>query len=149
MERAGRFLARRARSEWEVRDALRRSRFEPDVIERTVAKLKDLELLDDLAFARQWVEERAERKGLGPRRVVGELRAKGVDKDIAEQALNEAGVDDGVQAKEVAARLVRKVASRPTSQQAMRLQRMLLGRGFGYEAADAAVRAVLPPEGWD
>jgi regulatory protein len=149
MERAGRFLARRARSESEVRAALLRSGFDPAVVEDTVIKLNDLELLDDLAFARQWVQERGGGKGLGPRRLLSELRAKGVDRDTAEQALAEVGLDDEARAKEVAASLVRKVASRPTWQQATRLQQMLLARGFGFEEAAAAVRAVLPPEGWD
>ncbi|MCA1693704.1 MAG: recombination regulator RecX [Actinobacteria bacterium] len=149
MERAGRFLTRRARSESEVRDALMRSGFEADVVERTVVKLKDLELLDDLAFAREWVQERGGGKGFGPRRLVAELNAKGVDRDTAEQALEEVGLDDEARAKEVAAGLVRKVASRPTRQQAMRLQQMLVARGFGFEDAATAARAVLPPEGWD
>lgn len=149
LERAGKFLGRRARSESEVHDALSRAGFEPAVTEATIGKLRELELLDDAAFARQWIEERARRKGLGPRRLLAELRLKGVADDTARQALDEGGPDEETQAKEVAAGLVRKVASRPLAQQAMRLQQMLLARGFAQEAAVAAVRAVLPPEGWD
>jgi regulatory protein len=149
LERAGKFLGRRARSESEVRDALSRAGFEPSVTEATIGKLHELELLDDDAFARQWIEERARRKGLGPRRLLSELRLKGVADDTARQALDEGGPDQETQAKEVAAGLVRRVASRPLAQQGMRLQQMLLARGFATEVAVAAVRAVLPPEGWD
>jgi regulatory protein len=139
LERAGKFLGRRARSEAEVRDALGRSGVERVVTEATIGKLREL----------QWIEERAGRKGLGPRRLVSELRLKGVDDDTARQALEEAGLDEESHAREVAAGLMRKVASRPLAQQAVRLQRMLLARGFTLETALAAARAVLPPEGWD
>jgi regulatory protein len=149
MDRAGTLLARRARSESEVRDALARSNFTPEVIDQAIDTLRGLDLVDDGAFARQWIEERGGRKGLGPRRLLAELRLKGVADETARGALDEVGLDDEAQAKEVAARLVRKVANRPLRQQAMRLQQMLLGRGFGLEVALLAVRSVLPPEGWD
>jgi regulatory protein len=149
LERAGKLLARRARSVSEVREALSRSDFGPVVIEATIGKLQELELLDDAAFARQWVEERGGRKGLGPRRLLSELRLKGVSDETSRQAVADVGLDDEARAKEVAAGLVRKVAQRPLGQQAMRLQQMLLARGFDLETTLAAVRTVLPPEGWD
>jgi regulatory protein len=149
MERSGRLLARRARSETEVRDALTRSSFDRAIVDMTLARLSDLGLVDDLAFARQWIEERGEGKGLGPRRLLAELRAKGVDQDTVRQAIEEVGLDDEAQARELAAGLLRKVANRPLGQQAMRLQQMLVGRGFSMDVAISAVRTVLPPEGWD
>jgi regulatory protein len=147
LDAAGRFLARRARSESEVRDALARSGFDPHAIETALARLKELGLVDDLAFSGQWVEERGPGKGLGRRRLLAELRLKGIDPDTAEQALEGACLDDQAQANEIAARLLRKVAGRPLGHQAMRLQQMLLGRGFDLDVAVSAVRSVLPPEG--
>ncbi|MEA2507340.1 MAG: regulatory protein [Actinomycetota bacterium] len=149
LDAAGKFLARRARSESEVRAALARSNFDTPAIEGAIGRLKELGLIDDRAFSRQWIDERGQGRGLGPRRLLSELRLKGVDPDTAEQALEEAGVDDQTQANEIAARLLRKVASRPLAQQAMRLQQMLLGRGFELDVTVSAVRTVLPPEGWD
>jgi regulatory protein len=149
MDRAGAFLAYRARSEREVRDALDRSGYAAPVIEATIAKLQRLDLIDDRAFSRQWIQERGSGKGLGRRRLLSELRLKGVDREVSEAALEQVGLDEEAQAKEVAARLLRKVTNRPLAQQAMRLQQMLLGRGFDAEIAASAVRSVLPPEGWD
>ena len=149
MDRAGSFLASRARSEREVREALDRSGFDSRTVEAGLARLKELELVDDFTFSRQWIEERGRGKGLGARRLLGELRLKGVDQEVAEQALADVGLDEEAQAKEMAVRLLRKVANRPLGQQAMRLQQMLLGRGYDVEVAAMAVRSVLPPEGWD
>lgn len=142
-------LALRARSEKEIRDRLTEAEFDAEVVEVTVARLHELDLLDDVAFAKQWIEERAERKGLGPRALVSELYRKGIERSVAEQALSECGVDEEAQARDEAARHLRKVIRFPLRQQATKLQQMLVRKGFSYEAADAGVRSVLPPEGWD
>ncbi|HET7483080.1 MAG TPA: regulatory protein RecX [Actinomycetota bacterium] len=149
MERAGRMLALRARSEREVRDRLREAEFDDETIDAVVARLYELDLLNDEAFAVQLIEERATKKGLGPRMLLAELEAKGVDRATAEAALGIAGIDEETQAVDQALKLVRKVINRPIKQQAAKLQQMLVRRGFSYEAAAAGVKAVLPPEGWD
>jgi regulatory protein len=105
--------------------------------------------VDDGQFALQWVQERSRGKKLSARALVHELRGKGVDPAVAEAALARAGVDEGAQATELAARYVRRVATKPLRDQAARIQQMLARRGYSYEVAEAAVRAVLPPEGWD
>ena len=149
MERAGRMLALRSRTEKEIRDRLAEAEFDADVIEDTIARLYEIELLDDVAFARQWIEERAERKGLGPRALMSELYRKGVDRADAEQALAESGLDEEAQAKDQAARLLRKVIRFPLREQGAKLVQMLVRKGFSYETAEVGARSVLPPEGWD
>ena len=149
MERAGRMLALRARSEKEMRDRLVEAEFDDEVIDATVERLYELDLLDDAAFALQLIEERGRKKGLGPRALLTELEAKGVDRATAEEALGIAGVDEEGMATEQAAKLMRKVINRPLREQAIKLQQMLVRRGFSYEAAMAGAKAVLPPDGWD
>ena len=106
-------------------------------------------MVDDAEFARQWIEERSARKKLSARALVYELRGKGVAADVAEAALAGAGVDETAQATELATRYVRRVASKPLAEQFTRIQQMLSRRGYSYEVAEAAARAVLPPAGWD
>jgi len=149
MERAGRWLALRPRTESEIAQRLLDGGFDPRVVEKTVARLKELSLVDDHAFARQWVEERANRKGVGGSLLIAELASKGVDPEIAEAAVAEAGLDEAARARGVAAGHLPKVAGLPLARQAARIQALLLRRGFGMETALTATRAVLPPEGWD
>ena len=148
MRAAGRLLASRARSKQELRDALVSRSFDPGVADDVVARLGHLGLVDDVAFARSWVEERSLRGGLAPRRAVEELVARGVERGVAEEVA-ERGADEDVQAAEVAGRLLKRVAGLPLPRQTSRLTAMLLRRGFEPEAAAAGVRAVLPPEDWD
>ena len=149
MERAGRMLALRPRSERELRDRLKEADLPDDVIEDTVARLYELELLNDEDFALDWIEERTQRRGLGPKALMAELYRKGVDRSTAEAALARSGLDEEATAIAQAERVLHKVIRYPLRDQASKLQQMLLRRGFSWEAAEAAVKSVLPPEGWD
>ena len=149
MAKAGRILARRPLSIQELRDKLWAAGPPEEDIERAIARLIELRLLDDVAFAEQWVEERSRTKGLAGAALLAELRTKGIAPEIAQAAVDEAGLDEEAQAKELAAAYIRKVAGKPVMVQAQRIQAMLLRKGFSMEAAVAGTRAVLPPEGWD
>ena len=149
MEVAGKHLASRARSEREVRDKLTGAGFDAEVSEQTLVRLTELGLVDDLAFATQWIEERTRRRSLGPRALRAELASKGISAEVAAEALAALGLDEEALATEAAATQVRKVARYPLPEQYGRLVQALLRRGFSAEAAGAGARAVLPPEGWD
>lgn len=147
--RAGHLLGRRARSEHELEDRLGAAGFDQDVVAAAIARLRELRLVDDRDFARRWVEERSERRSLGPAALRAELRAKGVDDETIDAALDGLGVDEAARATELAARLVRRVAGKPLRAQAASLWQTLRRKGYSAEACDAAVKAVMPPEGWD
>lgn len=149
MERAGRLLAGRARSERELGDRLVLAGFRDETVEAALRRLRELGLVDDADFARRWVDERSAAKGLGPAALISELRAKGVEPGVAEAAIEDAGLDEEARAKELAATLVRRVARKPLERQASSLWQMLRRKGYSSDAAQAAVKAVLPPEGWD
>lgn len=149
MERAGRMLALRPRTEREIHDRLIEASFPEDVVDDTVARLYELELLDDEAFALEWITERTAKKGVGPRVLVGELQRKGVDRSTAEAALAASGIEEAETATAQAEKLLHKVIRYPLKDQAAKLQQMLMRRGFSWEAVEEAVKAVLPPEGWD
>ncbi|MGH2790717.1 MAG: regulatory protein RecX [Actinomycetota bacterium] len=149
VERAGRYIAHRPRSERQVRDKLKELDFEPETIETAIARLTELRLIDDADFARRWIEERARTKGKAPDLLVSELLAKGVSREVVGDALAVSGLDEASQAADVAGRLVGKVARYPLAEQGARLYTLLRRRGFAHDHAEAGARAVLPPEGWD
>ena len=149
VRRAGRLLALRQRTEYEIADRLGGAGFSPPVVAEAVARLKDLRLIDDEDFARAWIEERTRRKGSGPEVIRRELLDKGVDAAVVETALADALPDEVARATDVAARLLGRLGGLPLAKQASRLSGALARRGFSEEAVEEAVRAVLPPEGWD
>jgi regulatory protein len=149
MQRAGHLLSSRPRTEQELRTRIGSAGFDRAVVQRVIDRLLELRLVDDDGFARQWVEERAIKKGRGRAALVAELVAKGIDRAAAEEAVSHADIDEVAQAAALAARFLPQVADRPLPRQAEALLGRLLRRGFSEEIAEEAVSSVLPPEGWD
>jgi regulatory protein len=84
-----RYLARRSRSEAEVRRYLDRRGYAPGAADPAIEKLRSLNYLNDESFARNWALARAQGQSYGPDRIGQELRSKGVDPSLIRQALRE------------------------------------------------------------
>ena len=84
-----RFLEARPRSIAEVRTRLGRKEFAPEAIDAAIARLAELELLDDAAFARYWVENRQAYRPRGAGALRDELRRKGIDADVTAEVLDD------------------------------------------------------------
>lgn len=145
MNAAGRILARRPHSTAEMRTKLEASH--PGVADAVIERLAELDLLDDLAFARQWVTERCGKKGRAA--LLAELDAKGISREVAETALESVAGKELAAATDLAAKQLRRVAHKPLVAQGASIHQSLLRRGFPPEVAEEATRAVMPPEGWD
>lgn len=90
------YLAHCPRTQAEVVRRLRRAGYEDGTIKTVVDALAGADLLDDMAFAREWVESRSRSRKLGRVRLEAELRRKGVESDAIAEAL--AGLDSEAQA---------------------------------------------------
>lgn len=89
MEIAVRFLGTRPRTRWELTRRLRRGGATPEVIDGTLERLAELGYVDDLAFARWWIEERDRHAPRGRRMVEAELRQRGVQREVIESLRGE------------------------------------------------------------
>ena len=108
---AARFLEARSRSVAEVRRRLTTAGYRQDLVEDAIARLTELGMLDDEAFARAWVESRDRAKPRGERALRSELALKGVDRDIVDETLTDRGGDDAASVDRAAAeRLLAKNA---------------------------------------
>lgn len=135
-ESALNLLSFRARTATELRRRLREKGFADEVVERAVAELVEKGLVDDSAFAETFVRDRVRLRPKGPRRLVQELRAKGVDVDTAEEAIEEVMRGEETSELELARAAVARWARRP-GEDAQKARRRLYGflvrRGFGGE----------------
>lgn len=81
-----RLLASRPRSRGEMRQRLAAREVPPAIIHDVMARIERAGLIDDAAFAREWVRQRRERKGLADealRRELAEREVKPADIDAA------------------------------------------------------------------
>lgn len=146
-----RLLTDRARTRHELADALRRKGV-PDAAAATVLeRFDEVGLIDDAAFAGQWVRSRRRSRGLARRAIAMELRRKGVADEVAGEALDE--IDDESEAKrarELVDRKLRSLAVDTPEQQATasrRLVGMLARKGYGAGLAYGVVRDALAEHG--
>jgi regulatory protein len=132
-EAALRLLSYRPRSEREMRRRLGRRGVGLRLIDETVRKLRERGYLDDKAFARFWTETRDTTSPRGRRLIVQELRAQGVDGDIAAAAT--AAVSDEEAAYRAASRRLSAFRGLDYDTFRRRLGGFLVRRGFSYEVA--------------
>ncbi len=107
MEAAAAFLAVRSRSVEETRRRLHHLGYPPPLCDQVIDRLITLGYLDDIAFARAWVESRDRARPRGTVALRRELQLKGVSDDTIRTILEErAATADGAQAGAVAAAVV-------------------------------------------
>ena len=148
-----RLLADRARTRQELAQALARKGVPDEAVATVLDRFDEVGLIDDAAFAEQWVRSRHAHRGLGRRAIAEELRRKGVADDVAGAAL--AAVDTGAEASRARELVDRKLRSLriDTPEQrtaaARRLVGMLARRGYGAGTAYGVVRDALAEHGAD
>lgn len=136
-------LARRAFSEAEMRGRLISRGHPESVADRVVDRLRELGYLDDARFAAAYTSGRFQARGYGPRRILQDLRRRGVSDAVARQAVSTLQEEvDPVQAALASARKVWPRLSREPDRRKReaRLHGYLARRGFDSDT----IRAVLP-----
>jgi regulatory protein len=137
-------LAIRPRTRAELAETLRRNGVDDEVAGEVLQRYGEVGLIDDEAFARDWVSSRHHGKGLARRALAGELRRKGVDSEAVSGALDELDAATEEQtARDLVARRLR--TERPGNPEATfrRLVGMLARKGYPPGLAFRVVRDAL------
>lgn len=146
-----RLLTDRARTVQELSQALRRKEIPDEVAQRVLERFDEVGLVDDEAFAGQWVRSRHRQRGLGRRAIAAELHRKGVAKEIADEALTEIDAEsEQARARELVDRKLRTVPIATKEQRvtaARRLVGMLARKGYGGSIAYGVVREAIAARG--
>ena len=135
-------LARRELSEKELRDRLVDRTHPADEIDRVVKHLLETKSLDDGRVARAYARTAANVKGRGRLRVMRELSAMGIARDVASEALADVFADVDERAL-IAKALQKKMRGRPRITNAAehaRLYQFLMRQGFTPAGIAAALR---------
>jgi len=141
-------LSRRGVSSHEMEKLLRSRDLDESVVSDEIERLERVGLLDDAELAATLVRAKQERKGLGRGAVTSELRARGIDPAVIDEALAETDDDEEQQRADEWARkragslrgLDRETAER-------RLNGYLMRRGYRSEVVRRAVEKALPRGG--
>ena len=138
-EQALRFLARREHSRWELRRKLAIRGHDANVSDEVIAALAQAGLQSDARFAENYVRS-AIGRGQGPAKIHANLRARGIDAEGADNALN-MDVDWSRLAQ---AALVKRFGEQPPRGRAAWGQRarFLAGRGYPADLSARVARMI-------
>lgn len=146
-----RLLTDRAHTRQELAQALRRKGVPGEAATAVLERFNGVGLIDDEAFAEQWVRSRHSGRGLGRRALAVELRRKGVADDVAGEALAVVDAEsEERRARELVERKLRSLHADTEEQRAAagrKLVGMLARKGYGGGTAYRVVREALAAHG--
>lgn len=122
------YVARRVRSEGELRDYFRRKDYEPELADVLIAKLTSAGFVNDFDFAERWVENRRQLKHSSTKKLKMELRQKHIASDIIDKVLS----GDQLSETESIRMMVEKKRRQTRYQDDTKLMAYLARQGFSY-----------------
>src|SRR3954469_14566901 len=136
---AWRFLARRERTEAEVRARLERNDVEPALVQTVLDELRDGGYIDDAGYAQRFAEDRRNLDGWGAERIERRLSELGVARELIRAALaGDGGHDELDAAYELLARRFPRPPDTPRERE--RALGFLVRKGYELELAYDALR---------
>jgi regulatory protein len=128
----------------QLADLLARRGVPDDAAVTVLDRFTEVGLIDDAAFARAWVSSRQAGRGLARRALSAELRAKGVEPEVAAEAVDLVDDDDErAAARRLVERRLRGMSRLDRATASRRLIGMLARKGYGGGLASAVVREAL------
>lgn len=137
-------LSGQPRTRAELADLLAERDIPDEVADEVLDRFTDVGLIDDAAFANAWVESRHRGRGLGKRALAQELRRRGVDDELARDALEELDPDqEEATARALVRKKLRSMRSLDRQVAMRRLIGMLARKGYPGSLAMTVVKQEL------
>ncbi|MFF4757532.1 recombination regulator RecX [Streptomyces sp. NPDC001292] len=145
-----RLLTGTPRTRKQLADALRKREIPDEAADEVLSRFAEVGLIDDSAFADAWVESRHHGRGLARRALARELRTKGVDAALIDEAVGRLDAEqEEATARELVARKLRSTRGLDRDKRLRRLAGMLARKGYSEGLALRVVRQALEEEGED
>ena len=120
-------------------------RITSEMIQEVVSRLESQNYINDQDFARYFIENRHQNKGISTKRLIQELKIKGIDNDIIEQAMFDQGTGNLFRDEEVEIEKMIKKQLRKTSDR-QKIIAYLARQGFSYDLIKAKLDQFLSAE---
>ena len=120
-------------------------RITSEMIQEVVSRLESQNYINDQDFARYFIENRHQNKGISTKRLIQELKIKGIDSDIIEQAMFDQGTgnlfrDEEVEIEKMIKKQLRKISDR------QKIIAYLARQGFSYDLIKTKLDQFLSAE---
>lgn len=137
LNRATEYLSKAYKTKKQVKDYLIKKGFSDDAVYYAVSRLMETGYINDSEYARRYFETAS--KNQGKKLSAYKLMAKGVRKDVIDEAYEKAAVPSKENAAAVAEKYMRN--KEINKENLAKTYRYLIGRGFSYDEASEAISA--------
>ena len=137
-DRALNLIMRRPRSEWELRDYLKRKEYSKEAADQILNMLSKRGYVNDQDFATRWVENRRLLKATSKRRLTQELKQKRVSGEIIQSVLEADETDE----QQVLRELIERKRKQTKYKDDIKLMQYLVRQGYNY----GDIKSVLSDE---
>lgn len=120
-------------------------RITSEMIQEVVSRLESQNYINDQDFTRYFIENRHQNKGISTKRLIQELKIKGIDSDIIEQAMFDQGTGNFLRDEEVEIEKMIKKQLRKTSDR-QKIIAYLARQGFSYDLIKTKLDQFLSAE---
>lgn len=138
-------LSFRARSEKEIAERMAQKGYEPFIIDKTIAYLKEQGYINDKAFAEAFIKDKLELNGHGRNRIRWELYKKGVSRELVDELLEKVVTPDEEyeKAKMLAERKMKLWQKDSKPVQYRKLSGLLARKGYPFDLASKVARELV------
>lgn len=140
-KKALRYISMGMKSELETVNYLKKKKFENEIINQVIIRLKELNYIDDSDFAFKFADYKMRAKTVGLNLIKNELMLKGVKKDIIEEVLTPLKLlkrDDEI--LELALKKFETVKDKKNSLEKVKM--FLISRGFDFDEITSTLRII-------
>ncbi|MDO3410633.1 RecX family transcriptional regulator [Saccharibacillus sp. CPCC 101409] len=143
------YLSFRPRTSGEVEKRLLEKEIDPHAAAAVVQRLASENLIDDQLYAKEWARQRVTNRKKGKVWVRQELKQKGIDQELIQEALDEVGDEDELSSAVDTASKKWRTTKGEVWERKRKTLAFLMRRGFSSDISRKALEAVLQSDGAD
>jgi len=133
------FASLRPRSEREIGDYFRRKKVHKSIQEKLTARLKKLDMIDDLKFAYWWVDQRQQFRPKPKMILKRELMLKGIKRENIDRVLDDIKVDEEKIARDLLEKKKYRWKNMGKGEARRKMSEFLSRKGFAWDVIKKAV----------
>jgi regulatory protein len=137
------FLSFRPRSEKEIKDYLRKKKADDLTVKRIIDNLRQNKFINDLEFAKWWIEQRTKIKPRSNRVIKFELLQKGISKELVEELIRASDLTEFDRALDLANKKIKKYEKLEKNKAYEIIVRFLSSKGFEWDIIKEVIDRVL------
>ncbi|HEY5600747.1 MAG TPA: RecX family transcriptional regulator [Patescibacteria group bacterium] len=158
LDKVYRFLSYRGRSEKEIKNYLKEKIAKESglkfreisdntpVLKAVLKKLKKMNLVNDVEFAKNWKDSRTKYDSKSERVVRGELFKKGIDKELIETLFEEEPINELKLAQKALQKRISRFEKLPPKEKKQKIFRYLASKGFNFDTISSVIDTYLKRE---